>query len=295
MIEAHGLSKTFGPVAAVSELSFEVPAGAVTAFLGPNGAGKTTTMRMVLGLVTPTSGRATIGGLRYADLPRPSSVVGAALDTCGFHPGHTAHDHLRVYARMGGHGHSRVREVMDLTGVSPFAGRRTRALSTGMRQRLRLATALLGDPHVLLLDEPSNGLDPEGIAWLRRFLHDLAAEGRAILVSSHVLSEVDQMAERVVVIRDGRLVTAGALADLYGEPAVLVRSPQAVLLRTALLAGHGDAVQVRTPRPDTLRILGLTAVQIAADAAAHGIALHEITPERPTLEQSFLHLTGGTR
>ncbi|TMR10758.1 ATP-binding cassette domain-containing protein [Nonomuraea turkmeniaca] len=294
MIEVRGLSKTFGAVTAVSDLSFDVAAGIVTAFLGPNSAGKTTTMRMLLGLVTPNAGVATIGGRRYADLPHPSSQVGAVLDTSGFHPAHTAHAHLRLYARMGGHPRSRVGEVMDLTGVAAFAGRRTRTLSTGMRQRLHLATALLGDPRVLVLDEPGNGLDPEGIAWLRRFLRDLAGQDRTILVSSHVLSEVEQMAEHVVVVREGRLVAAGAVANLYGAAAVHLRSPQAGQLRTVLLGRREPAVTVEATGSDALRVHGLTSAEIAADAAAHGIALHEITPERPTLEKLFLDLAGGT-
>ncbi|WP_433354429.1 ABC transporter ATP-binding protein [Microtetraspora malaysiensis] len=291
-IKVHGLTKVFGSVAAVSDLDFTVSPGTVTAFLGPNGAGKTTTMRMLLGLVTPTSGRATIGGRRYTELPRPAATVGAVLDTSGFHPDHTARDHLGVYARLGGFARSRVDEVMDLTGVTPFAGRRTRALSTGMRRRLHLATALLGDPHVLLLDEPGNGLDPEGIAWLRGFLRRLAVEGRTVLISSHVLSEVEQSAEQVVVVDRGRLVAAGAVADLYGEAAVRVRSPRAGSLTDVLLAAHGGAVHVTDLGPDTVRIHGLTTADIASAAAAHGIPLHEITPERPTLEQAFLHLTG---
>ncbi|PZG14798.1 ABC transporter ATP-binding protein [Nonomuraea aridisoli] len=214
MIETRGLSKRFGAVTAVSELTFTVAPGTVTAFLGPNGAGKTTTMRMILGLLTPSAGSATINGRRYADLRRPSSEVGAVLDDSGFHPSHTAHAHLRVYACMGGHSRSRVAEVMEVTGVAAFAGRPTRTLSTGMRQRLHLATALLGDPRVLVLDEPGNGLDPEGIAWLRGFLRGLAGEGRTVLVSSHVLSEVEQLAGHVVMIREGRLVTAGAVTGL---------------------------------------------------------------------------------
>ncbi|UBU14369.1 ABC transporter ATP-binding protein [Nonomuraea gerenzanensis] len=291
MIEVRGLSKSFGPVRAVSELSFEVAPGTVTAFLGPNGAGKTTTMRMLLGLVRPSAGSATIGGRRYADLPSPSSQVGAVLDTSGCHPAHSVHDHLRVYARMGGHPRSRVAEVMELTGAVAFAGRRTRTLSTGMRRRVQLATALLGDPAVLVLDEPANGLDPEGIAWLRGFLRDLAGQGRAILVSSHVLSEVEQVAGQVVMIRQGRLVTAGPVRDLYGAAAVHVRSPQAERLRAAL---RGGGVTVEARQPGVLRVRGLTAPEIAAAAARHGIALHELTQERPTLEQAFLDLTGGT-
>ncbi|GAA4231384.1 ABC-2 type transport system ATP-binding protein [Streptosporangium album] len=288
-IAVRGLTKTFGPVAAVTDLSFDVAPGTVTGFLGPNGAGKTTTMRMVLGLVAPTSGTATIGGKRYADLPNPTATVGAVLDGSGFHPDHTALDHLRVYARMGRHGRARVTQVADLTGVSAFAGRKTRTLSTGMRQRLNLATALLGDPRVLLLDEPSNGLDPEGIAWLRRFLRELAVEGRTVLVSSHVLGEIEQMADRVVVIRDGHLVATAKVTELYGKAAVLVRSPRADQLKACL------TVSAEILQPGVLRIHDMTTAEVAAAAAARDIPLHEITIERPTLEQAFLHLTGGRR
>ncbi|CAM4032116.1 ABC transporter domain-containing protein [Kibdelosporangium persicum] len=214
MIRVQRLGKRFGEVRAVDGLSFDVPPGAVTGFLGPNGAGKTTTLRMILGLVAPTEGAATINGSRYADLPNPSRTVGAVLDRSGFHPARTCRDHLRLYARMGGYPDARVAEVLDLVGATSYAHRRARGLSTGMRQRLNLATALLGDPQVLLLDEPSNGLDPEGIAWLRRFVRALAGEGRTLLVSSHVLSEAEQMVDRVVIIREGRLVTSGAIAEL---------------------------------------------------------------------------------
>ncbi|MEV0381651.1 ATP-binding cassette domain-containing protein [Nonomuraea sp. NPDC050643] len=291
-VEVRGLTKAFGPIDAVTDLSFEAEAGVVTGFLGPNGAGKTTTMRMMLGLVAPTSGTATFGGHRYADLRHPSATVGAVLDSAGFHPAHTARDHLRVYARMGRYGTARADEVADLTGVSAFAGRLTRTLSTGMRQRLSLATALLGDPQVLLLDEPSNGLDPEGIAWLRHFVRDLAADGRTVLISSHVLGEVEHMAGHVVVIRDGRLVTTGPITGLYGPATVLIRSPRADLFAARLAEG---GIRVEHPRPDVLRVHGLSSAEVAAAAAAHGIALHEITPEHPTLEQAFLHLTGGSR
>lgn len=218
MIRVRQLRKVFGTassaVTAVEDLSFDVEPGAVTGFLGPNGAGKTTTLRMILGLVTPTAGTATIGERRYADLPNPSGTVGAVLDKSAFHPGRTCRDHLRVYARMGGYPDSRVAEVLDLVGATSYAHRQARGLSTGMRQRLNLATALLGDPRVLILDEPSNGLDPEGIAWLRRFLRDLAEQGRTVLVSSHVLSEAEQMVDHVVIISRGRLVTAGPLTEV---------------------------------------------------------------------------------
>jgi ABC-2 type transport system ATP-binding protein len=287
-IQVRGLTKRFGAVAAVTDLSFDVTPGTVTGFLGPNGAGKTTTMRMLLGLVAPTSGTATIGGRRYADLPRPTATVGALLDGSGFHPAHTALDHLRLYARMGGYDAGRVERVAEQTGVSAFARRGTRGLSTGMRQRLNLATALLGDPRVLLLDEPGNGLDPEGIAWLRGFLRERAARGCAVLVSSHQLAEVEQVADRVVVIRDGRLVATATTAELSGTRSVLVRSPRTDLLRTCLPAEGGEVEEAGS---GALRVHGLTAEQVATTAAAHGVPLHEITPERPTLEKAFLHLT----
>ncbi|MEV0647635.1 ATP-binding cassette domain-containing protein [Phytomonospora sp. NPDC050363] len=208
-IEIAGLSKRFGRVTAVDGLSFTARPGAVTAFLGPNGAGKTTTMRILLGLVAPTSGTATIGGRAYRDLPHPTRTVGAVLDAAGFHPAHSARDHLRVYAAMGGHPDARVAELIDRAGLTAAADRPTRGYSTGMRRRLALATALLGDPQVLVLDEPGNGLDPEGVVWLRETLRDLARRGRTVLVSSHVLGEVDRLADEAVVIRDGRLAAAG--------------------------------------------------------------------------------------
>ncbi|HEY1177568.1 MAG TPA: ATP-binding cassette domain-containing protein [Phytomonospora sp.] len=208
-IEVTDLRKRFGRVTAVDGLTFTARAGAVTAFLGPNGAGKTTTMRILLGLVAPTSGTATIGGRAYRDLPQPTRTVGAVLDAAGFHPTHTARDHLRVYAAMGGHPDSRVAELLDRAGLAGAADRPTRAYSTGMRRRLALATALLGDPAVLVLDEPGNGLDPDGVVWLRETLRDLAAQGRTVLVSSHVLGEVDRVADEVAVIREGRLAAAG--------------------------------------------------------------------------------------
>ncbi|GIG67227.1 ABC transporter ATP-binding protein [Phytomonospora endophytica] len=214
-IEVTDLRKRFGRVTAVDGLTFTARAGAVTAFLGPNGAGKTTTMRILLGLVAPTSGTATIGGRAYRDLPRPTRTVGAVLDAAGFHPSHTARDHLRVYAAMGGHPDARVAELLDRAGLTTAADRPTRGYSTGMRRRLALATALLGDPAVLVLDEPGNGLDPDGVVWLRETLRDLAARGRTVLVSSHVLGEVDRLADEVAVIREGRLAAAGpATGDL---------------------------------------------------------------------------------
>src|SRR3954471_3119369 len=226
------LSKSFGSVRAVDDLSFEVTPGRVTGFLGPNGAGKTTTLRMLLGLVRPTSGAATIGGRAYRQIPRPLRTVGAALEAASFHPGRTARDHLRLYVPQAGVPEERAGQVLELVGLSAAADRRVGGFSLGMRQRLALATTLLGDPRVLLLDEPANGLDPEGIRWLRGFLRMLAAEGRTVLVSSHVLSEVEQTVDDVVIIARGRLAHASSLGDLAGmaRPRVRVVAPDAAAL-----------------------------------------------------------------
>ncbi len=216
-IAVRGLTKRYGAVTAVSALAFEVEPGAATGFLGPNGAGKTTTLRMLLGLVAPTAGEALIGGRRYADLDEPRRVVGAVLETTGFHPGRTGRDHLRVLAEAAGIPASRVAEVLDLTGLTAASGRRVRGYSLGMRQRLGLAAALLGDPQVLILDEPGNGLDPAGLAGLRDLLRGMAAEGRTVLMSSHVLSEVAQTVDQVIIIAGGTLRHAGPLAGLTGH------------------------------------------------------------------------------
>ncbi|MEU8041258.1 ATP-binding cassette domain-containing protein [Streptosporangium sp. NPDC049078] len=289
-IEVRNLTKRYGALTAVDDLSFTVRPGAVTAFLGPNGAGKTTTMRMMIDHVVPTSGSVTIGGRRYRDIPRPTTVVGAVFDAASFHPHHSARDHLRIYAAMGGYPSGRVEDLLSLLGLAGAAGRRTGGFSTGMRQRLNLATALLGDPHVLLLDEPSNGLDPEGIAWLRSFLRDLADEGRTILVSSHVLSEVQQVVDDVVVIRQGRLLAAGSLRELSDTTqAVLVRTPDAAELRPIL---SRQAHQVDATGPQNLRVHGLDPAQIADLAAAHGLRVHGLTTEHRSLEEIFLDLTG---
>ncbi|AUS81307.1 ABC transporter ATP-binding protein [Actinoalloteichus sp. AHMU CJ021] len=299
-IQVDKLTKRFGSVTAVNDLSFTVEPGVVTGFLGPNGAGKTTTMRMILGLVTPTSGTATIGGRPYADLPHPSRTVGAVLDSSSFHPGHVARDHLAVYCRMGGYPLDRVDEVIHQLGIGEFADRRTRGFSTGMRQRLNLATALLGDARVLLLDEPSNGLDPEGIAWLRSFLKGLADQGRTVLVSSHVLSEVEQVVDEVVVVRRGELVASGTMAELSSAAtaAVVVRSPDDERLAEALRAESVQgtrATSVERLEAGALRVEGLTTAQIADLAADHRLRVHELTPERSTLEQVFLRLTSDPR
>ncbi|MFC4561095.1 ABC transporter ATP-binding protein [Nocardiopsis mangrovi] len=293
-IDVTGLTKRFGSVRAVEDLSFTVEPGVVTGFAGPNGAGKTTAMRMILGLVAPTSGTATIGGKRYAELRRPSQTVGAVLDASAFHPDHTARDHLRIYRTMGRHPESRVDELLDRMGLAHAADRRTRTFSTGMRQRLSLATALLGDPRVLLLDEPSNGLDPEGIAWLRRFLRGLADEGRTVLVSSHVLSEMQQVVDDIVMISKGRLVAAGPLREMERDlPAtVLVRSPDAAELRAALLSAGGGRTRVETVSDDGLRVYGMRDADIADLAGSKGLRVYGLTAEEAGLERLFFRLTG---
>ncbi len=289
-VEVRGLTKRYGTLTAVDDLSFTVRPGAVTAFLGPNGAGKTTTMRMMVGHVAPTSGGVTIGGRRYRDLPRPTTVVGAAFDGAAFHPRHSARNHLRIYAAMGGHPGRRVEELLGLLGLAAAGDRATGTYSTGMRQRLSLATALLGDPGVLLLDEPGNGLDPEGTAWLRAFLRELAGEGRAVLVSSHALGEVQQVADDVVVIRQGRLVAAGALGELAGAAHVVrVSSPDADRL-ARVLAPAARAIDLDGPHD--LRVHGLEPARIADLAAAHELRVHGLAADRPSLEKLFLDLTG---
>ncbi|MCP2324166.1 ABC-2 type transport system ATP-binding protein [Hamadaea flava] len=289
-IEVSHLTKRFGPVIAVNDVSFTVQPGVVTGFLGPNGAGKTTTMRILTGLVTPTTGTATIGGQRYVQLKRPSSVVGAVFDANAFHPGHTARDHLRVYAALGGHPDSRVADLLGRFGLASAANRRTGTFSTGMRQRLNLATALLGDPRVLLLDEPSNGLDPEGISWLRDFLRGLAAEGRTVLISSHVLSEIEQFADDVVVLQNGELIAAGPWSRLAGPPSILVGSPDADLL-AGVLAAQPSTSRVEPIGPGRLRVYGMDAAGVADAAAAHGLRVHELSTHSSNLEQLFLQLT----
>jgi ABC-2 type transport system ATP-binding protein len=286
-IDVVGLTKHFGETVALDDLSFSVRPGVVTGFLGPNGAGKTTTLRCLLGLVTPTSGTATIDGRRYRDLERPVRVAGSALEASDFHPGRTARAHLQVLALAAGIDTARADALLAQVGLSDAATRRVGGFSLGMRQRLALAQALLGDPPVLILDEPANGLDPAGIAWLRGFLRALAAEGRTILVSSHVLSEVKQTVDDVVVITRGRLVRQGALADLDSGPsAVLVRTPSPELLRGSLPGDHVEAL------PDgRLRVRGRTPQEVGHLAFTAGVELHELSPEASDLEQVFLALT----
>ncbi|HYN56536.1 MAG TPA: ABC transporter ATP-binding protein [Motilibacterales bacterium] len=292
IVEVGGLSKRFGPVHAVDGLSFTVAPGRVTGFLGPNGAGKTTTLRMLLGLATPDAGTATIGGRPYSHRSQPARHVGAALEASSFHPGRTARDHLRVYAPQIGVGEARCDEVLGIVGLGEVADRRTGGFSMGMRQRLALATTLLGDPQVLLLDEPANGLDPEGIAWLRQFLRYLAAQGRTVLISSHVLSEVEQTVDDVVIIARGRLVHASSLTQLeaMARPAVRISSPDAAGL-AALVAEHGWGPSTRFDGPATAVIHDRHCAQVGAAAYARGLQLHELAPAGTSLEALFLQLT----
>lgn len=285
-IEFSGLTKTFGPVAAVSDLSFRVEPGVVTGFLGPNGAGKTTSLRMLLGLVTPTSGKATFGGVAYRDLEHPLATVGTALEASSFHPGRSARGHLTVYAAAAGLPRSRVDFVLGLVGLSDYAHRRVGGYSMGMRQRLGLASALLGDPGVLVLDEPTNGLDPEGIRWMRGFLRSRAAEGRTVLVSSHVLSEVQQSVDRVVIISSGRSVFEGALTDLERDGAVRVDAADRRSLLIALTVG-GFAAE---PADDGVRVTGATTGEIGHLALSAGIPLTHLAAEQSGLEDVFLGL-----
>ena len=286
-IDVVGLTKRFGEVLALDNLSFSVRPGVVTGFLGPNGAGKTTTLRCLLGLVTPTAGTVTLDGRAYRDIENPLSTVGAALEAASFHPGRSARAHLQVMALAAGLPSSRVDEVLLQVGMTEFADRRVGGYSLGMRQRLALGQALLGDPPVLVLDEPANGLDPAGIAWLRQFLRTLAAEGRTVVVSSHVLSEVQQTVDDVVVIARGRLVRQGTLADLDSGPAaVLVRTPNPGVLRDAL--GSTYAV---TELDGWLRVEGGTTDQVGHLAHGAGVELHELTAEASDLEKVFLRMT----
>ncbi|PID96906.1 MAG: ABC transporter ATP-binding protein [Actinomycetales bacterium] len=287
-IEVSGLTKRFGSLTAVDDLDFTVRPGRVTGFLGPNGAGKTTTLRMLLGLVRPTSGTATIGGRRYDDLPHPLQTVGAALESTNFHPGRTGRDHLRVLASAGGIPLARADELLEQVGIPAAARKRAGGYSMGMRQRLGLAAALLGDPGVLLLDEPANGLDPEGIRWLRGFLRHLADQGKTILVSSHLLAEMEQTVDDIIIIANGVRVAQGPITELRGEPTALVRSSDPDGLRSALLVG-GLTAETRpdgalTVRTDDLARVGQLALQ------GH-VPLSELRHLTSDLEALFFKLT----
>ncbi|YCN55608.1 ABC transporter ATP-binding protein [Rhodococcus erythropolis] len=295
MIELRGLTKVYGPTKAVDDLSFTVKPGIVTGFLGPNGAGKSTTMRMILGLDQPTSGAALIDGKPYRELKTPLRTVGALLDAKWVHPNRSARAHLQWMAASNGIPKSRVDEVLGLVGLSEVAGKKAGGFSLGMSQRLGLAGALLGDPKVLLFDEPVNGLDPEGIVWIRKFMQRLAAEGRTVLVSSHLLSEMALTAEQLVVIGRGRLISDSTVAefvDRSSESTVRVRSPQLDALHAALTA-HGLTVrEEHSGSEPVLVVVDSTTDVIGGLAGSQGIVLHELSSVQGSLEDAFMKLTG---
>lgn len=291
MIEVRGLTKRYGDVLAVDDLTFAVRSGEVTGFLGPNGSGKSTTLRMVLGLDAPSSGTATVGGRPYAEQPAPLKAVGALLDPGAVLPGRTAYHHLLALAAGNGIPRSRVDEALAEVGLEKVGRRRAGTFSLGMRQRLGIAAALLGDPPVLVFDEPLNGLDPEGILWIRALMRNMAAEGRAVLMSSHLMSEMELTADHLIVIGRGKLIADTSMKnfiDTHSEREVLVRTPQADELRGMLAAA---AAHMRSEGKDTLIVTGLDASEIGALAAAGGVELHELAPRQASLEKAFMALT----
>ncbi len=297
-IEVRNLTKRFGAVLAVDDMSFTVRPGTVTGFLGPNGSGKTTTLRAVLGLVRPTAGTALVNGVAYRDLADPSRTVGAVLESSGFHPARSARSHLRVQCSAAGIDRRRADEVLDLVGLGAEAGRAVGGYSMGMRQRLELARAVLGDPHVLVLDEPANGLDPQGIAWLRSFLRWYASRGRVVLVSSHLLAEAAQTVDDVVIVSAGRLAAQGRLADLMhagSTAAVQVRTHDAPRLAAAL---RGAGIDVREQPPDVVVALGVGPERVGLIMAEHQIVVLAMssttTGGAADLESLFFQLTGAS-
>ena len=294
MIEAHGLTKRYGDKTVVDGMTFTVQPGKVTGFLGPNGAGKSTTMRMIVGLDRPTAGSVTVNGRPYAQHRAPLGEVGVLLEAKAVHGGRSARDHLLAQAATHGIGARRVDEVIDLTGLGPVARRRAGTFSLGMGQRLGIAAALLGDPQTLILDEPVNGLDPEGVLWVRTLLRRLAAEGRAVFLSSHLMSEMALTADHLVVVGRGRVVADAPVAEIVaraGTSAVRVRTPDAP--RLAALLVRDPSIEVRSTGADLLDVTGSTAPAVAALAASVGIVLHEIAPVQASLEDAYLQLTGG--
>jgi ABC-2 type transport system ATP-binding protein len=289
MIEIRDLTKRYGTTTAVDHLTVTIRPGVVTGFLGPNGAGKSTTMRAVVGLDHPTSGEVLVAGRRYADHPFPLREVGALLDARAVHPGRRADEHLRALAASNGIGRARVDEVLEMVGLTAVARGRTRGFSLGMGQRLGVAAALLGDPPVVLLDEPVNGLDPDGIIWIRRLLRHLAAEGRTVLVSSHLMSEMALTADHLVILGRGRLLADVSMAEMIESTAghVRVRTPDPEALR-ALLAPRGAGV---VPDGDLLTVTGIGNEEISALAFDHGVRLTELTPVHASLEEAYLRLT----
>ncbi len=294
MIEAHGLTKRYGDKTVVDGMTFTVQPGKVTGFLGPNGAGKSTTMRMIVGLDRPTAGSVTVNGRPYAQHRAPLGEVGVLLEAKAVHGGRSARDHLLAQAATHGIGARRVDEVIDLTGLGSVARRRAGTFSLGMGQRLGIAAALLGDPQTLILDEPVNGLDPEGVLWVRTLLRRLAAEGRAVFLSSHLMSEMALTADHLVVIGRGRVVADAPVADvlaLAGPPAVRVRTPDVRAL--AALLSREPGVELMSTGSDALDVTGSTTAHVAGVAAAAGIPLHELASVQVSLEDAYLQLTGG--
>jgi ABC-2 type transport system ATP-binding protein len=291
VIRARGVTKRYGSTVAVDDLSFDVLPGRVTGFLGPNGAGKSTTMRLILGLDAPTSGCVTVGGKRFGEHRRALRDLGAVLESRAVHPGRSAYHHLLCLAQSNGIDRRRVTEVLDLVGLDGAARRRARGFSLGMSQRLGLAAALLGDPPVIMCDEPVNGLDPEGIRWIRTFLRQLAAEGRTVFVSSHLMSEMALTADHVIVVGRGRLLADTGMAELLRDAAsdlTRVRTPHGERLRSLVVAAGAT---VRPAADGGMDVCGLPASEIGELAANAGIALHELTPQQPSLEAAFLELT----
>jgi len=287
-IEVRNLTKRFGSFTAVDNLSFSVEPGRITGFLGPNGAGKTTTLRMLLGLVRATSGSATIGGQSYKEVRTPQRVVGAALEATNFHPGRSGRNHLRVLADTAGIDTKRVDEVLEMVGIPAAARKRAGGYSMGMRQRLGLAAAMLADPQVLLLDEPGNGLDPEGIRWLRLFLRHLSSQGKTILISSHMLSEVEQTVDDVVIIANGRFIQQGSIADLHGDKRSIIRTTYAPAMVNALLAA---GVQAHATDATSLEAIGGDMGLVGDIALRAGLPIHELRAHQTDLEALFFELT----
>lgn len=290
VVQSDSLTKRFGKVLAVDDLSFKIESGTITGFLGPNGAGKTTTLRMLLGLANPTSGHATIFDMPYAQLETPALRVGAVLEATDFHPGRSGRDHLRTLSRAAGMPDSRVDEVLGLVDLQDAAKRRVKGYSLGMRQRLGLAAALLGSPDLLVLDEPANGLDPEGVRWLRDFLRDFASGGRTVLVSSHVLAEVAQTVDQVLIINRGRLVTESSLDDLTAHVGgtVRVRSPQLRQLAEAL---RREGIESSMSNDHALLARGTTSERVGDVCFTAGVPIHELVTQGSSLEEVFLDLT----
>ncbi|MDX2375523.1 ATP-binding cassette domain-containing protein [Microbacterium sp. LRZ72] len=292
MIVAENLSKDFGSRHAVSDVSFSVHPGRVTGFLGPNGAGKSTTMRMIVGLDRPTRGTVTVNGRSYSGLRSPLTEVGVLLDAKAVHTGRTARSHLRAMAATHGIPRSRVDEVIEITGLASVARKRAGGFSLGMGQRLGIAAALLGDPHTLILDEPVNGLDPEGVMWVRRFVQHAAREGRTVLLSSHLMSEMAVTADHIIVLGRGRVLADASVDTLVAQwtrQSVRVRSPHAAELVEAVAA---EGVTVARAETDALDIVGIDARTVGEVAASRGLTLHELTPASGTLEDAYLQLTG---